>query len=89
MGGGKASESLKGSLQAIGCKVVETMPQVAFSKKGPLQFGMSEDVLLAMQGRIGEKSLEEWGEWKAEILKGFDELKAFVVEVKQGGTATT
>ena len=51
---------------------METMPQLVFPKKGPLQFGMSEDVLLTIQGRIGEKSLEEWSGRKAEILKGFD-----------------
>ena len=80
MGGGKAAESLKGSLQAIGCKVVDTMPQLAFSKKGPLQFGMSEDVLLTMQGKIGEKSLDEWNEKRGEILKGFEELKACLMD---------
>jgi hypothetical protein len=54
MGGGKASSCPKDSLQTIGCKVMDTMPQLAFSKKGPLHFGMSaDDVGAAWGGEFG------------------------------------
>ncbi|KUJ13524.1 flavo protein [Mollisia scopiformis] len=33
-----------------------------------------EDKLNATMGRVGEKSLEVWGEQKADVLKGFEEL---------------
>lgn len=82
------SESLKGSLQAIGCRVVETMPQLAFSKKGPLQFGMPADVLLTMQGKVGERSLGEWEGKRGKILGAFEELIGLLTEEVDGKEAT-
>ena len=67
---------------------MDTTPQLAFSKKGLLQFGMSADVLPTMQGKLGEASLEEWSEKRGGILKGFDELKACLVGVGEGKLAT-
>ena len=84
MGGGKASSSLKDSSQTIGCKVVDTMSQPAFSKKGPLHFSMSADVLPTMQEKLEEASLEEWGEKREDILKGFNELKVCLVGDGEG-----
>lgn len=80
-GGRPASDSLKMSLaQAIYAHVVETRPMLSFAKNEPFEYGMPLDMRLASTGKLGEQTLKEWVDKKPEIVKGFEELKAFLVK---------
>jgi len=79
-GGLKSSASLKGSLQTVFAHVVETSPALPFSTKGEPVFGLPYDLSLTWRGELGESSLSEWKGKRGEIVKGFEELKEYLVK---------
>ena len=38
---------------------------------------------LASTGKLGEQSLKEWVDKKSDIVKGFEELKAYLVKASE------
>jgi len=83
-GGATANDSLAYSLTgAIYAHVVETRPMLAFAKNEPFEYGLPLDMRQASMGKLGEDSLKEWSEKKAEIVKGFEELKAYLVKAPE------
>ena len=79
MGGDKASDSLKITLESMYVHVVETRPMLAFAKNEPVTGGMPWDMIQASQGKLGDDSAKKWAEKKDDILKGFGELKEFLM----------
>ncbi|KAK0125400.1 hypothetical protein ONS95_000584 [Cadophora gregata] len=79
MGGDKASDSLKITLESMYVHVVETRPMLAFAKNEPITGGMAWDMVQASQGKLGQDSVKEWAEKKDEVIKGFAELKEFLI----------
>jgi len=78
-GGRHASDSLALSLgKGIYAHVVETRPLLTYAKNEPFEYGLPLDMRLASTGKLGEQSLKEWGEKKAEIAKGFEEVKVYL-----------
>jgi hypothetical protein len=81
VGGRQASDSLAMSLgKAMYAHVVETRPMLFYAKNEPFEYGLPLDMRLASTGKLGEQSVKEWGEKKAEIAKGFEELKAYLTK---------
>ncbi|KAL2075614.1 hypothetical protein VTL71DRAFT_557 [Oculimacula yallundae] len=87
MGGDKASDSLKITLESMNVHVVETRPMLAFAKNEPFTAGMPWDMIQATQGKLGEESAREWDQTKEEILRGFGELKEFLAKPAEIATA--
>jgi NAD(P)H-dependent FMN reductase len=80
-GGGPASDSLHMTLtQGIHAHVVDTRPMLPFAKNEPFEYGLPLDMRLASTGKLGEQSLKEWVDKKSDIVKGFEELKAYLVK---------
>jgi NAD(P)H-dependent FMN reductase len=81
LGGGSASDGLQKTLtKGIHAYVVETRPMLEFAKNEPFEYGMPLDMRLASTGTLGEQSLKEWVDKKPEIIKGFGELKEYLVK---------
>ncbi|KAH9216897.1 flavoprotein-like protein [Leptodontidium sp. 2 PMI_412] len=78
MGGDKASDSLKITLESMYVHVVETRPMLSFAKNEPITAGMPWDMIQASQGKLGEDSVRDWVQKKEDIEKGFGELKDFL-----------
>lgn len=84
LGGGPASDGLQMSLtQGIHAHVVETRPMLSFAKNEPFEYGLPLDMRLASTGKLGEQSLKEWVDKKSDIVKGFEELKAYLVKASE------
>jgi hypothetical protein len=49
-----------------------------YAKNEPFEYGLPLDMRLASTGKLGEQTLKEWDEKKAEIEKGFEEMKAYL-----------
>ncbi|KAH8806333.1 flavoprotein-like protein [Hyaloscypha sp. PMI_1271] len=80
-GGGSASDGLQKTLaKGIYAHVVETRPMLSFAKNEPFEYGLPLDMRLASTGTLGEQSLKEWVDKKPEIIKGFGELKEYLVK---------
>ncbi|KAH8672509.1 NADPH-dependent FMN reductase [Tricladium varicosporioides] len=77
-GGVAASESLAKSLLSMFVHVIPTKPSLHFSPKEPNAMGLSRDLQLTWEGKLGENSLADWEGKKGEIVKGFGELKEFL-----------
>ncbi|KAH6680553.1 flavoprotein-like protein [Halenospora varia] len=77
-GGVAASESLAKSLLSMFTHVMPTKPSFYFSPKEPNAMGLSKDLQLTWEGKLGENSLADWDGKKGEIVKGFGELKEFL-----------
>ena len=80
VGGGSANDALNLSLtNGIHAHVVETRPKLAFAKNAPFEYGMPLDMRLASTGQLGEETLKEWNADKSDVIKGFEELKEYLV----------
>ncbi|PMD39144.1 flavo protein [Hyaloscypha variabilis F] len=80
LGGGSANDALNLSLtKGIHAHVVETRPKLAFAKNEPFEYGLPLDMRLASTGQLGEQTLKEWNDDKSDIVKGFEELKEYLV----------
>lgn len=74
MGGGNASDQLKTVLEGMKLRVCGVRPQLGFkgAQKGT-------DMYAAMQGILGEETVELWNaEKKGEVIKGVEELEALL-----------
>ncbi|KAH7342751.1 NADPH-dependent FMN reductase [Rhexocercosporidium sp. MPI-PUGE-AT-0058] len=83
MGGDNASDSLKITLESMYAHVAETRPMLSFAKNEPITAGMPWDMIQASQGKLGEDTAKDWAQKKEEIVKGFGELKEFLVRPLQ------
>ena len=87
-GGGSASDGLQKTLaKGIYAHVVETRPMLSFAKNEPFEYGLPLDMRLASTGTLGEQSLKEWVDKKSEIIKGFGELKDYLVKDSESTAA--
>ena len=87
-GGVSANDSLAKTLsQGVYAHVVETRPLLFFAKNEPFEYGMPLDMRLASTGKLGEQSVKEWSEKTEEIVKGFEELKDFLVKEPESTAA--
>ena len=59
--------------------VIETRPMLSFAKNEPITAGMPWDMIQASQGKLGEDSVKDWAQKKDDVVKGFGELKEFLV----------
>jgi NAD(P)H-dependent FMN reductase len=80
LGGGSANDALNLSLtKGIHAHVVETRPKLAFAKNEPFEYGLPLDMRPASTGQLSEQTLKEWNDDKSDIVKGFEELKEYLV----------
>jgi NAD(P)H-dependent FMN reductase len=87
-GGGSASDGVQQTLaKGIYAHVVETRPRLSFAKNEPFEYGLPLDMRLASTGALGEQSLKEWVDKKPEIIKGFGELKEYLVKASESTPA--
>jgi NAD(P)H-dependent FMN reductase len=87
-GGSSASDALQKTLtKGIYAQVVETRPMLEFAKNEPFEYGMPLDMRLAATGTLGEQSLKEWVDKKPQIIKGFEELKEYLVKAPESTPA--
>jgi len=82
MGGFQASDSLKMSLETMFTHIVETRPTLSFAKNEPFEFGLPLDMRLAGAGKLGDQTLRDWQKNKADIGRGFEELKEYLMREK-------
>jgi NAD(P)H-dependent FMN reductase len=80
-GANDASDSLKNTLEGMQCKTTATRPWLVFSTEEKNEMGVSKDVKLTWEGKLGDYSLKKWQNQREEITKGFGELKGFLNEV--------
>ncbi|KAG4436161.1 hypothetical protein IFR05_008365 [Cadophora sp. M221] len=83
MGGDKASDSLKITLESMYVHVIETRPMLFFAKNEPVTAGMPWDMIQASKGKLGEDTVRDWAQKKEEIIKGFGELRDFLVRTAE------
>jgi NAD(P)H-dependent FMN reductase len=61
--------------------VIETRLTLSFAENESLGYGLSFEMRLADTRKLWEESLKHWADKKSNIIKGFEELKAYLLKV--------